>query len=145
MYGRLATAKTPKLTAQDTVNFKWDSVTARKTQITEFASFDIAASSSSEDKAKLENQLEKSLGFVRENNGRAPSIGWSIDRVQVPQGLTHPLQLFLGWDSLDDCAKIGKHPDFLGVLSPLRAMVLDPTEDMAMFYARLRADSDFLN
>ena len=114
--------------------------------MTEFAFFNIAASSTPAEKSALEDNTLKVLQFCHANNCKGAAIGWAIEEVDAPKGKVNPLQAFIGWDSVDDHMKARERPDFAELIGPVRAAVLPPkdgVQNMAMFHSKLHSKKDF--
>ncbi|ETN39677.1 uncharacterized protein HMPREF1541_05903 [Cyphellophora europaea CBS 101466] len=129
------------------VNFTSDSVPAREAPVTEFATFGISASSSQADKSKLEDNTLRLAQFVNANDkSKGSAIGWTIEEIEGPKGATNPLQVLIGWDSVEDHMKARENPEFGPLIGPIRESILPPkdgVQGLAVFHSKLHG-KDFL-
>lgn len=125
----------------DHVNFTTDSVPARTAPVTEIASFNISTTASAAEKSQLEDNVLKVTQFCHAQNCRGATVGWAIEEIDAPNGKVNPLQIFIGWDSVEDHMKAREHPSFAGLVGPIRAACSPPkdgVQGMAMFHTQLR-------
>lgn len=124
----------------DHVNFASDSVPAREAPVTEFASFNIAATSTAAEKSSLEDSTLKVIQFCHANSCKGAAVGWGIEEIDAPKGKVSPLQALIGWKSVDDHMKARELPEFPELIGPIRSAVLPPkdgVQNMAMFHSKL--------
>jgi hypothetical protein len=111
--------------------------------VTEFATFNIAVSADTATKSKLEDDMLALAQFVTARDCKGACVGWGIEELSPEEGggggATTPMQLLVGWDSVEQHMKAREHADFAGVVGPIRAAVQGPPRsDMAVFHVKLR-------
>jgi hypothetical protein len=109
--------------------------------VTEFATFNMAVSAEASAKSKLEDNMLALAQFVTARDCKGACVGWGIEELSPESGgaATTPMQLLVGWDSVEQHMKAREHEDFAGIVGPIRAAVQGPPRpDMAVFHVKLR-------
>lgn len=114
--------------------------------MTEFATFNISASSTPAEKSALEDNILKVVQFCHANSCHGATVGWAIEEIDAPKGKVSPLQAFIGWAKVEDHMNARELPEFAEIVGPVRSAVLPPkdgVQGMAMFHSKLHGKKDF--
>lgn len=111
---------------------------ARDAPVTEFATFNIPVSASSEEKSGLEDAILGVAKFCDENGSTGVAVGWAIEEVEASEGKVSVLQAIIGWENVDAHMKARALEQFKDVVAPVRKVCVAPREGMAMFHAGLK-------
>lgn len=124
------------------MNFTSSSVPARQAPVTEFATFNMLASAPRDQKSKLEDDTLKLSQFCAARDAQGVCLGWGIEELGEGDKVT-PMQLLVGWDSVETHMKAREHEEFAGLVGPIRAAVQPPPNpDMAVFHVKLHGKGD---